>query len=835
MDDRGFIFTLAIILLLIPLILLMAYYHSTVSKTGGEDLVARMRCDELHYFVEDIQEDLSRSTTIFGRRAAIYALDEVIDSGNGLSNYSFNNCTEYSYTMNGSTAAISELVLCGTLYGSNVSYMVNHTLCEWFSKIIEAGSEMNFNTTIRLNDLRVVHSDPWNFAVMLDVRFIIEDEADMCYYRGNASTYALSSVVGLEDPLYPLNTDGEARKYIMNCTPEFDFTPVMGCGVGNGTCGGNAMFYSQIAGELSGLLDFCNTTPADQLSNWVLVIDKNFDEDCTVDNTSLSEYFNANSSKYFAGVIEYMNSSNFIRNCSVTVPWIRDTGELDEFAPIWGGPRAQGCNESVLEDGSCVLIRNIESCGIHQVVGGISSNSINTSCYSTSNPEDYISCSVDLPNGPSFFDRLDGNYNLSWKYVHQSLAYFNSSDIGLETLVSQYELGDKWITVNPNATWVDYLYWQDTPGCSVAGVCQYSSIKFKLDCSHADKYNLELCSQCSDVGAGYNVPPVSEVINPVNDSIVGCNTTVEVIVNGSDCDGNLSYVEVSVDDGGWARVNESSNWTLEWTPTLDGNHMICSRAVDDEQGVQAPYHCINVTALGCVNQLPDTFINAPSEGENVSCTTVNTTGSALDIDGMVELVEVRINGSSWEIADGAYSWSFLWTPSTDGIHFIQARAVDNDSEADATPANVSVNVVGCSPTEPLEKVAIEILQLVDDSSICATTYNTTNPLNLSLTIVNQMNESCNPLIYCINQLKTRVHSSGKSGWSDWINITAVDPGSTVNITVQIPTTEYFTLVDGKGYKIKVEQAGYCNGEVKTTEDTADGQREVDVNALSSAC
>ena len=77
LDKKGFFFTLAIVLLIIPVILLVVYY-SGISKTKVDDASARLRCDELHYFVEDIKVDLSRSMFIFGRRAAIYAINDEI-------------------------------------------------------------------------------------------------------------------------------------------------------------------------------------------------------------------------------------------------------------------------------------------------------------------------------------------------------------------------------------------------------------------------------------------------------------------------------------------------------------------------------------------------------------------------------------------------------------------------------------------------------------------------------------------------------------------------------------------------------------------------------------
>ncbi|MCK5139944.1 MAG: hypothetical protein KAQ85_08900, partial [Thermodesulfovibrionia bacterium] len=122
-DRKGFFFTVMIILLIIPLILLVSFYTGT-SRTKIDDSVTKMRCDKLHYFVEDIKRDSERALVIFGRRAAIYAIDQVVRTGIPLENYTFNctgscdvNCNEFSYGNTGAEAAIVELSLCGTLFG----------------------------------------------------------------------------------------------------------------------------------------------------------------------------------------------------------------------------------------------------------------------------------------------------------------------------------------------------------------------------------------------------------------------------------------------------------------------------------------------------------------------------------------------------------------------------------------------------------------------------------------------------------------------------------------------------------------------------------------------
>ncbi len=50
-------------------------------------------------------------------------------------------------------------------------------------------------------------------------------------------------------------------------------------------------------------------------------------------------------------------------------------------------------------------------------------------------------------------------------------------------------------------------------------------------------------------------------------------------------------------DGGttWRRADGRSNWTYSWTPTVDGNFNIKSRAADDSLNLETPGAGVNVT------------------------------------------------------------------------------------------------------------------------------------------------------------------------------------------------------------------------------------------------
>ena len=69
-------------------------------------------------------------------------------------------------------------------------------------------------------------------------------------------------------------------------------------------------------------------------------------------------------------------------------------------------------------------------------------------------------------------------------------------------------------------------------------------------------------------------------------------------------------------------------------------------------------------------------------------------GTATDeAPGLVAGVEVSVDGGrTWHPAEGRESWSFAWTPATDGTHDILVRAVDNSGNLETPGAGITITV-----------------------------------------------------------------------------------------------------------------------------------------------
>lgn len=570
-NKKGFFFTIGIILLILPLIFLVSYYLTT-SSTKTEDVISKIRCDELHYLTNDVREDMRRAIVIFGRRAAIYSIDSIVTSGVPLVNYSFNctsmcnvDCNQFTFDMNGSEAAIAEVTLCGTIYGENVTYMLNHTLSEWITRVNSAGDAMNFDINISIVNITVVQNDAWDFAIIVDMLLDVSDDSGICYYTGDImSIEAITSILGLEDVLYPLNTGGRMIKFITNCTTDINLESIAGCSLtygGQGLASGRPIFWSNLKSSTSAAerSTYCSTFE-EYVNDKLLVMDTAFGN-C---NSFEQCCFNESCPYHFSGVINY-GATNPVSwdKCEITIPWITHTCKLDNvtgFGPGGGCERPDGCNESILQNDSCVMIKNRDECDEHNVLMGFSTENITTYCYSESNISSFgASCSETFANGPSFFDRLDGNYNLSEKYANQSRDYYNTTNIGLETLVNPYLLDDFGIEIKDNKTWVDYLYWQNIGGCEAIGSCAEGAYALQLDCQHAYKYSIDTkCVNASDCTNPLFTTTITSTTTST--SLVSTTTSTSTTTSVVPCIGFSDDMESG--ENGWTHGGDGDEWEL---------------------------------------------------------------------------------------------------------------------------------------------------------------------------------------------------------------------------------------------------------------------------------
>lgn len=154
--------------------------------------------------------------------------------------------------------------------------------------------------------------------------------------------------------------------------------------------------------------------------------------------------------------------------------------------------------------------------------------------------------------------------------------------------------------------------------------------------------------------------------------------------------------------------------TVQWAWGLDNNHTSGGSTADAavrqatvnlfaDLGAQPATLQSGLTAATASTDVtaPTSTITAPAAGATVPTgQSMTISGTAVDTGGRVGAVEVSLdNGASWQPAKGRGSWSYTYTPGTDGQLVIRSRATD-DSLRMETPAAGRTITVGSGPAPP---------------------------------------------------------------------------------------------------------------------------------------
>jgi hypothetical protein len=114
---------------------------------------------------------------------------------------------------------------------------------------------------------------------------------------------------------------------------------------------------------------------------------------------------------------------------------------------------------------------------------------------------------------------------------------------------------------------------------------------------------------------------------------------------------------------------------------------------------------------------PTSTITFPTAGSTVTLgNPVTITGTAADSGGgVVGGVEVSVDGgTTWHLAPGRESWSYIWTPGQVGPATLKSRAVDDSGNLETPSAGNSVTVASRNSGETLFTVQTPVLVNVSD-------------------------------------------------------------------------------------------------------------------------
>lgn len=153
-------------------------------------------------------------------------------------------------------------------------------------------------------------------------------------------------------------------------------------------------------------------------------------------------------------------------------------------------------------------------------------------------------------------------------------------------------------------------------------------------------------------------------------------------------DNNLVYYNDFINNANHASDSDVNSWDNGSKGNYWGDYT--SPDVDDDGIGDTPYSIYGgdnedrypLMSRVTGNILPIVIVNSSLDNAILNGT-VNISGTALDADGVVQKVEIKINNGSWQNVNGTTTWNYLWdtTETNNGLHKISVRAWDglNDS------------------------------------------------------------------------------------------------------------------------------------------------------------
>lgn len=192
---KAILYSIMASLLMIPIIGIVLFSFNSIES----NIDTNIRANELNYFSNSVEEDMERFLRIAGRRAVISAVSEIVTRG---------------YPFADAQSNLSEMITNGTLGGLVAPLVESNNLRVWQENITRIANESGFDLTLGNMSIGISQNDSFNIIFTGRALLDISDPNMKMGIRKNLTVSAVSSIDGIEDPLFPLQTYGRVIRTI---------------------------------------------------------------------------------------------------------------------------------------------------------------------------------------------------------------------------------------------------------------------------------------------------------------------------------------------------------------------------------------------------------------------------------------------------------------------------------------------------------------------------------------------------------------------------------------------------------------------------------------------
>jgi hypothetical protein len=201
---------LTIAALLLAVLSVLAFV-GIVRVTAPQQRAIDIRITTLNNYLLDMERDLERAIFISGYRAILALDDVVIQRGKYL------NDTETAFFM----AAVNGTFVNGSIT-SRLDLLENATLINWSDRLQAESRDIGINITLQFGNVSIQHVSPWDVRVFLNASILLKDATGLASFNVTRTASSIISIIGFEDPIYPLNTLARITN-VINQTTITDF------------------------------------------------------------------------------------------------------------------------------------------------------------------------------------------------------------------------------------------------------------------------------------------------------------------------------------------------------------------------------------------------------------------------------------------------------------------------------------------------------------------------------------------------------------------------------------------------------------------------------------
>lgn len=195
---KAIFYTTAAIALTIVIIVTYSAY-STYQLSDKMDAI-QTRIETMNFFIKDVERDINNGAYIAGFRTLLSFNQYISTNGTFIANVN---------------EKFKEAFLNGTINQQQLSLMKDSTFTDWANKISAEASKIDIKFNFTINEIKLNQTDPWNVDIGLDLSLDIRDKRNTSYWIRDRYLTTRISIVGFEDPLYVVNSNGRVTNAII--------------------------------------------------------------------------------------------------------------------------------------------------------------------------------------------------------------------------------------------------------------------------------------------------------------------------------------------------------------------------------------------------------------------------------------------------------------------------------------------------------------------------------------------------------------------------------------------------------------------------------------------